>query len=69
MSSDVDKYFLVGSVLRVKRSQTPNNTIIDNFTKYDTQEEAETKADQLMADDKNLVEARVCQIKTVSTRS
>jgi len=67
--SDIKKFFLVGSVLRAGRSQTPNNTIIDNFTKYDTQEEASSKAYQLLVDDKNLVGVYVCQLVSKEIRS
>lgn len=61
----VDKYFLIGAVDK-KNAAVPNNTIINNFTMYDTKAEADAKTAQLMADDRNLRKVYVCQVKEIT---
>ena len=63
-----EKYFLVGKVKREK-TPVPHNTIINNYTMYDTKADAMTKADQLIQDDKNLLEVSVCYVSAVKEKT
>lgn len=62
-----EKYFLAGAINH-PRSNKPHNTIVDNFTMYNSKDEAMTRADQLLESDKNLIEVRVCFISAVKTK-
>lgn len=62
-----EKYFLVGQVKR-EGTTVPHNTIINNYTMYDTKGEAMTKADQLLEDDKNLLEVSICYVSAVKQK-
>lgn len=55
------KFFLVGKIAKA-RAAKPNNTIIDNFTLYQTKKEAKDKAEQLLLDDRNLIDVLVCKV-------